>query len=95
LFSGRINIGTPHPFPTFELQNSSFALFMNERPPFRHNFSYYAMYLMTIFYVAAGVAMLTVLRFESLSDTNRKIIGFVLIAYGFFRMFVIRKRYRS
>ena len=66
---------------------------MNEGPPTRRNFNYYAMYFMTIFYVAAGVAMLTVLRFESLSDTNRKIIGIVLIAYGFFRMFVLRKRY--
>jgi hypothetical protein len=66
---------------------------MNERQPFRRNFSYYAMYFMTFFYVVAGVAMMTVLRFESLSDTNRKIIGIVLIAYGFFRMFVLRKKY--
>ncbi len=68
---------------------------MNERPPSGHNFTYYAMYFMTIFYVAAGVAMLTVLKFESLSETNRNIIGFILIAYGFFRMYVLRKRYRK
>ena len=67
---------------------------MTERPPFRHNFNYYAMYFMTIFYVAAGVALLTVLKFESLSETNRNISGFVLIAYGIFRMYVLRKRYR-
>jgi hypothetical protein len=94
LSSGRINIGTQLPFPIFELQNGSFYC-MNERPSFRHNFTYYAMFFMTIFYVAAGVAMITVLRFESISDTNRKIIGIVLIAYGFFRMYVLRKRYRS
>ena len=66
----------------------------NERPSFKRNPTYYTMLFMTIFYIAAGVAVITVLRFESLSDTNRKIIGFVLIAYGFFRIYVLRKRYR-
>ena len=67
---------------------------MTEGTPPRRSFNYYAMYFMTIFYVAAGVAMLTVLKFESLSETNRNIIGVVLIAYGIFRMYVLRKRYR-
>ena len=67
---------------------------MTERPSFRHNFTYYAMYFMTLFYVAAGAALLAVERFEWLSDTNRKIAGIILIAYGIFRMYVLRKRYR-
>lgn len=53
------------------------------------------MYLMSIFYVAAGVALITVLQIEALSENTKKIIGFILIAYGFFRMFVLRKRYRG
>jgi hypothetical protein len=65
----------------------------NEKPSFKRNPTYYAMLLMTIFYFAAGVAMITVLRFESLSDMSRKIIGFILIAYGFFRIYVLRRRY--
>jgi uncharacterized membrane protein len=67
---------------------------MTERPSFRHGAAYYAMYFMTFFYVVAGVAMLTVLKFESLSESSRKIIGIVLIVYGFFRMYVLRKRNR-
>jgi hypothetical protein len=65
---------------------------MTERTPFRHNFNYYAMYFMTFFYVVAGVVVLTVLKFESLSETGRNILGFVLIAYGIFRMYVLRRR---
>ncbi len=65
---------------------------MTERPPFRHDFKYYAMYFMTIFYVAAGVALLTVVKFESLSETNKNVVGFILIGYGIFRMYVLRKR---
>jgi hypothetical protein len=89
---GRINIGTLYPFPIFELQTSSLSC-MNEKPSFKRNPTYYAMIFMTIFYLAAGMAMLTVLRFESLSETNHKIIGIVFIAYGLFRMYVLRKRY--
>ena len=68
---------------------------MAERPSPRYNFNYYAMYFMTIFYVAAGVAMLTVLKFHWLSERNTKIAGIVLIAYGLFRMYILRKRYRN
>jgi len=45
------------------------------------------MYFMTIFYVAAGVALLTVVKFESLSETNKNVVGFILIGYGIFRMY--------
>ena len=68
---------------------------MNEKPSYKRPPTYYAMLLMSIFYVAAGVALLKVLRFDGLSETNHKIIGAVLIAYGLFRMYVLRKRYRS
>ena len=43
---------------------------------------------------AAGVAVLTVLKFESLSESTRNIVGFVLIGYGIFRLYVLRKRSR-
>jgi hypothetical protein len=53
---------------------------------------YYFMLFMSLIYVGAGIGLLTAWRIESLSDTNQKIIGAVLLAYGIFRIYTLVKR---
>ncbi|HLG33846.1 MAG TPA: hypothetical protein VI757_03115 [Bacteroidia bacterium] len=56
---------------------------------------FYFMFFMSFLYIAAGAALLTVWKFESLTDSNRKIIGAVLVAYGIFRIYTLIKRRRQ
>ena len=55
-------------------------------------FSFYFMFFMSCLYVIAGAALLTFWKIESLSDTNRMIIGTVLFLYGTFRIYTLIKK---
>lgn len=69
---------------------------MNEsQQSFGGKFRLYFMLFMSGIYIVLGIGFLTTLKIESLSDTNRKIIGAVLLAYGIFRIYTLIKRRRS
>lgn len=53
---------------------------------------YYFMLFMSLLYLAAGICLLTVWKIESLTSTNQKIIGAVLVAYGIFRIYTLVRR---
>jgi uncharacterized membrane protein HdeD (DUF308 family) len=54
----------------------------------------YFMLFMSGIYIVLGIGFLTTLKIESLSDTNRKMIGAVLLVYGLFRIYTLMRRRR-
>ena len=69
---------------------------MNEsQQSFGGKFRFYFMLFMSGIYIVLGIGFLSTLKIESLSDTNRKIIGAVLLAYGIFRIYTLIKRRRQ
>ena len=55
-------------------------------------FRFYFMLFMSGVYIVGGIGLLTTLKIEGLSDTNRMIIGGVLLAYGIFRIYTLTKK---
>ena len=53
---------------------------------------FYFMLFMSGIYIVLGIGLLTKWKIEELSDTNRMIIGAVLLAYGIFRIYTLMKR---
>lgn len=70
---------------------------MNElnKESFSGKFSFYFMFFMSCLYVIAGAALLTVWKFDELSESSRLILGAVLFAYGSFRIYTLIKRRRQ
>ena len=59
---------------------------------FSGKFNFYFMFTMSCLYLISGAALLTFWKIESLSDSNRIIIGTVLFLYGTFRIYTLVKR---
>jgi hypothetical protein len=67
---------------------------MNElnKEPFSGKLSFYFMFFMSCLYLIAGAALLTIWKFEELSQTSRYVLGTVLFVYGTFRIYTLIKR---